>query len=292
MLENEFYNWLLNQKGYEPGTANSRKSNCLRVEQFEGDLDVHFEKDKCGTMLDKLIYTGEDASHNRPPKHGIPINGNRKTGTATLKHAVELYTAFKTDMENGVIVPYPGVQNSNRGEERTPSFRHKAVKNNSRYRGNAIGNAQNLLIRNILSNLGSEAFNEDDWKKTIAYFNNKCAYCGSDDKLVMDHAIPINKEKLGEHRIGNLIPSCEKCNSAKADKDYKEFLKNNIEALEKIETYMFSKNYIPLENNEQLKNVLNMAHQEVADVAKRYIELINDLFINGKEGESCCGGLK
>lgn len=32
-----------------------------------------------------------------------------------------------------------------------------------RYKGNAIGNAQNLLVRNILSRLGDEQFSEADW---------------------------------------------------------------------------------------------------------------------------------
>lgn len=39
-----------------------------------------------------------------------------------------------------------------------------SVRVNSRYRGNAIGNAQNLLVRNILSNLGEESFNQEDWE--------------------------------------------------------------------------------------------------------------------------------
>ena len=94
---------------------------------------------------------------------------------------------------------------------------------------------------------------------------------------------------MGEHKIGNIVPVCKDCNSRKAGTDYKEFLKNNTVALKKIEAYMHSKNYDPLgnsENNEQLKKILNMAHQEVAGVAKRYIEIVNDLFINGREEES------
>lgn len=150
---------------------------------------------------------------------------------------------------------------------------------NIRFGKDAIGNAQNSLVRNILSSLGNESFNKNDWFESKKYFNNKCAYCGSDGELVMEHAIPINKEKLGEHKIGNIIPSCGKCNSKKAGKDYREFLEGNIDAIKKIETYMDSKNYIPLENNEQLKNILNMAYEEVAIVADRYIKIINELFI-------------
>lgn len=66
-------------------------------------------------------------------------------------------------------------------ESRTISSRRPSVttpRTNSRYRGNAIDNAQNLLVRNILSNLGTEQFSEEDWQETKAYFNHQCAYCG------------------------------------------------------------------------------------------------------------------
>jgi 5-methylcytosine-specific restriction endonuclease McrA len=150
---------------------------------------------------------------------------------------------------------------------------------NSRYKGNAIGNAQNLLIRNILSNLGNESFNENDWQETKRYFDNKCAYCGKVGDLVMEHAIPINKENLGEHRIGNIVPACDECNKTKADKNYREFLGNNLDAIKKIDKYMESKNYNPLEDDERLKKILNMAYEEVSLIADRYINIINDIFI-------------
>lgn len=151
---------------------------------------------------------------------------------------------------------------------------------NSRYRGNAIGNAQNLLIRNVLSNLGNESFSEEDWNNTKKYFGNKCVYCGEATDLLIEHAIPINKEKLGEHKLGNIVPSCKSCNVKKADQDYREFLGDNKTAIEMIEKYMEIRNYVPLENNEQMKKILNMAYEEVSSVADRYITIINELFIS------------
>jgi len=41
-----------------------------------------------------------------------------------------------------------------------------------RYKGNAIGNAQNALVRNILSRLGDEAFSAEDWQQVIDDFAN------------------------------------------------------------------------------------------------------------------------
>ncbi|GAL36998.1 hypothetical protein JCM19240_3964 [Vibrio maritimus] len=137
---------------------------------------------------------------------------------------------------------------------------------NSRYRGNAIGNAQNLLVRNILSNLGTEQFSEEDWQATKSYFNHQCAYCGRSKELVIEHAIPINKVYLGEHRLGNLVPSCRECNSAKASKDFRDFLEGHDEKIAAIEAYMEEKNYVPLENNEQVSRILEMAYREVGTV--------------------------
>jgi len=151
---------------------------------------------------------------------------------------------------------------------------------NSRYRGNAIGNAQNLLVRNILSNLGEESFNQEDWENTKTYFENKCAYCGSEEELVIEHAVPINKVSLGEHRLGNMVPSCKSCNSKKADKDFTAFLEGNEHQIRRIEEYMDSRDYVPLGDNEQVAKILEMAYQEVAVVSKRYIEILNELFPN------------
>jgi len=159
-------------------------------------------------------------------------------------------------------------------------FRSNSKKQNSRYKGNPIGNSQNLLIRNILSNIGNENITINDWYLTKQYFDNKCVYCGNENELVMDHAIPINKEKLGEHKIGNLLPVCKTCNQNKSDKDYKEFINaENTNTINKIEQYMISKNYIPLGDNDTVRKVLNMAHEEVALIAERYINIINELLI-------------
>jgi hypothetical protein len=99
------------------------------------------------------------------------------------------------------VVPMPeGIKKTNGGKTKSKP----AAKVNNR---NAIGNAANLLVRNILSNLGDETFDENDWLETQKFFNGGCAYCGSGGELEKDHAVPINKEKLGEHKIGNIVPS-------------------------------------------------------------------------------------
>jgi len=162
-------------------------------------------------------------------------------------------------------------------EESVTKHKQKASSTKgTRYKSIAIGNAQNLTVRNILSNLGHEAFSENDWGTAKEYFANTCAYCGAKDKLEMDHAIPINKNMMGEHRLGNLIPSCHACNSNKGQKDFREFLGSDEVKIQKIETYMECKGYKPLDD-EYTAELLEMAYRDVADVATRYITIINRL---------------
>lgn len=153
-------------------------------------------------------------------------------------------------------------------------------RSNVRYKGYLIGNAQNLVIRNILSNLGQESFSEKDWEETKAFFSNCCDYCGKEGDLLMDHAIPINRQSAGEHRLGNLVPSCRSCNSAKGDKNFRDFLSNDSERIQKIEEYMDRRNYVPLCDNEQVKMVLEMVYKEISLIADRYIAILNELFPN------------
>ncbi|WP_141399436.1 hypothetical protein [Rhodobacter maris] len=50
-----------------------------------------------------------------------------------------------------------------------------------RYKGNAIGNAQNYLVRNILSRLGDERFNARQWQAVVDAFGRACTYCGAEN---------------------------------------------------------------------------------------------------------------
>jgi len=46
----------------------------------------------------------------------------------------------------------------------------------------------------------------------ISEFDKKCAYCWEEKEPILDYAVPIDKTDLGQHHIGNLIPSCRDCN--------------------------------------------------------------------------------
>ncbi len=106
MDTDEFKSWLIFVKKQDASSAQSRVSNCLRVEQFEGNLDIEFQKDRLKTLLNKLIYKKVDFDLHNPMKHKIPIKGNWYTGTATLKQAITLYQEFLIyKAGNGFISP-------------------------------------------------------------------------------------------------------------------------------------------------------------------------------------------
>ena len=153
-----------------------------------------------------------------------------------------------------------------------------------RYRGNAIGNAQNLLVRNILSRLGDEQFSENHWQQTVASFASRCAYCDAEGEVGMDHVVPINKQALGEHRLGNLVPSCGACNAKKAERDFREFLSNDSARIAAIEAHMAKHAYLPIGANEKLRQIIELAHQDVRQLADRYVAIINTVLRDGQGG--------
>lgn len=92
----EFKNWLI-ENGKPLNTIQNRISNCRNVENYEGNLDNHFLNDYGLSLLSKLSYSVNDENLNIPAKHKIPINGNIRKGSATLKQAINLYMNFRKE---------------------------------------------------------------------------------------------------------------------------------------------------------------------------------------------------
>lgn len=54
------------------------------------------------------------------------------------------------------------------------------------------------------------------WRRWVE-FDHRCAYCGTDGDLQVEHVIPISKG--GEHHLGNIVPACQSCNFSKGKAD-------------------------------------------------------------------------
>jgi 5-methylcytosine-specific restriction endonuclease McrA len=67
-------------------------------------------------------------------------------------------------------------------------------------------------------------------------WGRKCAYCGKTNiPLEIEHIIP--KSKGGTNAVFNLTISCHNCNQAKNNLDIKDFLKNKLNILQKINKF-------------------------------------------------------
>ncbi|MDE5794618.1 MAG: PD-(D/E)XK nuclease family protein [Muribaculaceae bacterium] len=100
----DFKKWLINEQRYSDSTANSRVANILTVERHYGDIDTLIRNGEARNLLNLLSYSTEDERNDLPQKHRIPINGNIRTGSATLKQAVKKYILFYYACENEVEV--------------------------------------------------------------------------------------------------------------------------------------------------------------------------------------------
>lgn len=60
-------------------------------------------------------------------------------------------------------------------------------------------------------------FTADQWEEVKSEWSHRCAYCGKQKRLTVDHVIPIAKG--GNHTKANIVPACQPCNSKKGDRD-------------------------------------------------------------------------
>lgn len=76
------------------------------------------------------------------------------------------------------------------------------------------------LLYNLEATSSSEA--RKKWRQSIKeHWNYKCAYCGSDEDLTLDHITP--RSKGGTDRITNVICACNSCNHSKGHQSWHEW---------------------------------------------------------------------
>lgn len=84
------------------------------------------------------------------------------------------------------------------------------------------------------------ALTDEQWEEALEYFGYSCAYCGSDSKMTYDHFVPFSKG--GSFKRDNIIPACQKCNSSKRDRDFKDWFKKqsffNVQKQNSILSYL------------------------------------------------------
>lgn len=66
--------------------------------------------------------------------------------------------------------------------------------------------------RRIQKQCGTGITNEQ-WNSILRDYNFRCAYCGVQGNMTIDHVMPLSKG--GEHSAENIVPACAGCNSKK-----------------------------------------------------------------------------
>lgn len=116
-------------------------------------------------------------------------------------------------------------------------------------------------------------------EELLELFDSRCCFCGKEiglSTLSQDHLVPMNKEHLGLHAWGNVVPCCGGCNNSKNKRPWREFLADVSEAedrserQQKIEGFIESMNYNP---DLDLKEYAGNLYQDVGAVAMTLIEL-------------------
>src|SRR3712207_2444316 len=93
-MKPEYRQWLVAQK-YASNTVSAQMHRAARVEEFHGDLDVHYANDRMEGLLQMLRYSTDDARRNRPNPTRIPIEGDIRNNLASYLNAIERYRRFR-----------------------------------------------------------------------------------------------------------------------------------------------------------------------------------------------------
>lgn len=64
-----------------------------------------------------------------------------------------------------------------------------------------------------------DTFSAEEWEFALQYFGHSCAYCGSSERLTVDHFVPLTSPECPGTVAENMIPACLSCNSSKRDND-------------------------------------------------------------------------
>lgn len=106
-----------------------------------------------------------------------------------------------------------------------PSFHARLINRIKKYmktpKGKALSARHGARRRALLSGAGSN-LTAAEWQMIKAVHLWSCAYCGDDkSNLTMDHVVPLSRG--GKHVSGNIVPSCQSCNSRKHNKMLSEW---------------------------------------------------------------------
>lgn len=100
-MQHSYKDWLQLEK-YAENTVNVQIYRVGRVEEFYGDLDLHYDQDRLAQVVAALRYTTDDKRHGLPNPSLIPFQGDIQSNLASYRNAVERYRRFR-DTSDGTV---------------------------------------------------------------------------------------------------------------------------------------------------------------------------------------------
>ena len=97
MKETEYRQWL-EIRDYQEKTIAVQIYRVKRVEEFHGDLDEHYARDRMASVIEELKYSRDDQRSNQPNPSKIPFKGDIYSNLNSYRNAVERYTKFMDEI--------------------------------------------------------------------------------------------------------------------------------------------------------------------------------------------------
>jgi hypothetical protein len=109
--------------------------------------------------------------------------------------------------------------------------------------------------RGLRELLNERYITTEEWKKVLAYFDNRCAFCSTKHTannrtgLVPDHLIAA--AQFGTLTLGNTVPACQDCNDHRGDAPWESYLEKRFpkeapRRISRIKEYLVLHPYTPV----------------------------------------------
>ena len=168
-------------------------------------------------------------------------------------------------------------------------------------KGIAFGDVSNNAVRNILTQISKELyddFTDKDMEETMSYFDWCCPYTGvylKDDydngngNYATDHIYPQNRTWCGLNVKGNLILVSKAANAKKSSQSVDDFLRYDTdvlgdlddeireERLEKIKTFQKANGYDAKTIKDTISDIMKRRYDEVRAEQELYIDNVLDV---------------
>jgi endonuclease len=98
-VDTRFEEWMVTS-GADDGTIRSSLSTVRRIESAYGDIDEHYDIDRCQSILSELTYTKNDVRANAANPSNVTINGDLYSGLASLRTHLAKYVRYRDEFDD------------------------------------------------------------------------------------------------------------------------------------------------------------------------------------------------